>query len=130
LPEAEMQVKVLWPFIEASRSPMRPPQPTRAPSGACACQVDCWSLCEKSLGGSGTERAEYCCLVVGASRGPTLATTAARPASNSPRSSPMLGCSAKLRPACAVAGENGSTPPVSAGPGRVMGDGAALRAAW
>ena len=28
-------------------------QPEAAPSGACDCQTDCWSLCENSLGGSG-----------------------------------------------------------------------------
>ena len=41
LPEAEMLVKVAAVFELATRSPKRPPQPTLAPSGARACQVDC-----------------------------------------------------------------------------------------
>jgi hypothetical protein len=83
LPEAEMQVKMVWPFCDASRSPMRPPQPSRAPSptGWFACHTDCWSLCEKSFGGSGTERPRYCASVVGMTSGPTLATTASLPRS-------------------------------------------------
>ena len=51
---AQVQAReMLLPFCEASRSPMRPPQPYMAPSGADACQTDCWSLCENSFAGSG-----------------------------------------------------------------------------
>src|SRR3989442_321205 len=77
LPPAEMQVNWALAFWLASRSPIRPPQPSFAPSpsGACACHTDCWSLCEKSFGGSGTLRCWYCVLVVGTTSGPTLATT-------------------------------------------------------
>src|SRR5207247_9669361 len=83
LPPAEMQVNWTFAFWPASRSPIRPPQPSFAPSpsGACACHTDCWSLCEKSLGGSGTERELYCATVVGTMSGPTLATTASLPSS-------------------------------------------------
>src|SRR4051812_47329168 len=65
LPLTLMQVNVELPWPGANRAPMRPPQPVRAPSGSDDCQYDCWSLCEKSLGGRRTERAEYCALVVG-----------------------------------------------------------------
>ena len=42
------------------------------PSGDDACQDDCWSLCENSLGGSGTDFARYCASVVGMINGPTF----------------------------------------------------------
>ena len=51
---------------------MRPPQPTVAPSGRSACQVDCWSLCENSLVGRGAELLRYCALVIGCISGPAL----------------------------------------------------------
>ena len=54
---------------------MRPPQPDVAPSSADDCHTDCWSLCENSLGGKGTERARYCALVVGCTSVPTLSIT-------------------------------------------------------
>ncbi|HQW67952.1 MAG TPA: aminotransferase class IV, partial [Gemmatimonadales bacterium] len=63
LPVTLMQVNAVVLLPEANRSPMRPPQPLTAPSAADACQMDCWSLCENSLGGSGTERAWYCARV-------------------------------------------------------------------
>jgi hypothetical protein len=56
LPEAEMLVKIAFaPLPASSRSPMRPPHPVTAPSGASACQIDCWSLCENSLAGLGND---------------------------------------------------------------------------
>src|SRR4051794_16293172 len=66
LPATETAVKsVLEPLALASMSPIRPPQPFCAPSMASACQVDCWSLCEKRLAGIGADLAEYCALVIG-----------------------------------------------------------------
>jgi len=52
LPVAETAVNTGWALAAISTSPMRPPQPERAPSGDRLCQVDAWSLCEKSLRGS------------------------------------------------------------------------------
>jgi hypothetical protein len=77
---------------------MRPPQPEVAPSGLLACQTDCWSLCENSFGGSGTERAVYCALVVGTISGPTLSSTPRRPASNTVFNGASSGASANWRP--------------------------------
>ena len=66
LPAAEMAVNsVFWPFMPATTSAKRPPQPVRAPSVDSACHVDCWSLCENRLDGNETERAWYCAFVVG-----------------------------------------------------------------
>jgi hypothetical protein len=55
LPATEMQVNSALVFCRwsSTRSPMLPPQPTVEPSGEDDCQVDCWSLCENSLGGCG-----------------------------------------------------------------------------
>ena len=53
LPATDMQVKREVLFCDSTRSPMLPPQPTVEPSGEDDCQVDCWSLCENSLGGCG-----------------------------------------------------------------------------
>ncbi len=53
LPLAEMQVKSEVALDDSARSPRFPPQPTVEPSAPCDCHTDCWSLCEKSLGGSG-----------------------------------------------------------------------------
>jgi len=50
------------------------------------------------LFGSGTERFWYCVRVVGARSGPTLATTAARPAFTRSRMPAIDGCSANSRP--------------------------------
>jgi hypothetical protein len=95
-----MQVnsEVLLALLDSTRSPMRPPQPVGEPSGADDCQTDCWSLCENSLGGTGTLRALYCWRVMGATSGPTLSCTAARPALNSPARPVMDGCSAYCTP--------------------------------
>ena len=44
-----------------TRSASRPPQPVVGGlSGTLLCHWTCWSLCEKSCGGSGTELALYC----------------------------------------------------------------------
>ena len=53
LPETDMQVNSELLFCVSTRSPMLPPQPTVEPSGEDDCQVDCWSLCENSFGGTG-----------------------------------------------------------------------------
>ena len=83
LPAADTHVNTVSPFCDASRSPVRPPQPRRAPSpnGVFACHPDCWSLCENSFGGNGTLPLRYCVLVVGTMSGPTFATTATLPVS-------------------------------------------------
>ncbi len=105
LPAVDMLVKVALPLPDASRSPIRPPQPDCAPSAASDCQTDCWSLCENSLGGSGTVRAWYCASVVGTTIGPTLATIAALRWSNSAFICASCGASAKRLPApCEVCG--------------------------
>ncbi len=115
LPAAETEVKTGRAFIDASMSPMRPPQPRVAPSGAIACQVFCWSLCEKRLAGFGCEPSAYCALVVGMTSGPTFGTIASRLSLlTSCCRLPISGCNAKLRP-CALAGTIGSTPPSRAG---------------
>jgi hypothetical protein len=67
--------------------------------------------------------------VIGSTSGPTLETIAARPASNIVASAPMLGCSANARPACAVFGTTGSTPPVWPTAGSAIGVGGVERAA-
>src|SRR6185503_1508704 len=89
LPLAEIQVSsefgVLLAFASAM-SPSLPPQPMVAPSLPFDCQIDCWSLCENSLGGSGLATLLvllYCASVVGLISGPTLSCTASLPASNS-----------------------------------------------
>src|SRR5580765_5280249 len=101
-PVAEMQVKSVFVFWLISRSPIRPPQPIFAPSpmGACACHTDCWSLCEKRLGGSFTERAWYCARVVGTTSGPTLARTASLPASHCVLNAASEGWNANSCPPC------------------------------
>ena len=53
----------------SSRSVRRPAQPDDAPSGASACQYDCWSLCERRAA------APVRC----ATSGPTFSATAMRP---------------------------------------------------
>ena len=111
LPAAEIEVNTGLPLLDASRSPMRPPQPRVAPSGASACQVFCWSLCENRLAGLGCEFWPYCALLVGMTSGPMFGRMARRlSASNIVCRLPITGCSAKLRP-CALAGRIGSTPP-------------------
>ena len=97
LPETLTQVKVAFPLPATKRSPMRPPQPDVAPSGDDDCQTDCWSLCEKSLGGSGTDFAVYCAFVVGCTSVPTLSMTPRCPASNSGSSGASSGASAYWR---------------------------------
>ena len=115
LPEADTAVNTVRALALASRSPMRPPQPSVAPSGPSACQVLCWSLWEKSRAGTATLPALYCALVRGAISGPTLGTMARRRSlSNIVCRLLISGCSAKLRP-CGRAGAIGSTPPRRAG---------------
>ncbi len=96
LPALETQVNMALLLEAASMSPMRPPQPAAALlSSVCSdCQVACWSLCENSLTGTGTLPAWYWASVSGWIRVPTLATTAARPASNSCLIAPSSGCRA------------------------------------
>ena len=75
-----MQVKVALLLPASARSPMLPPQPTVEPSGEDDCQIDCWSLCENSCGGSGFSTRLpllYCTRVMGTTSGPTLSCTAA-----------------------------------------------------
>jgi hypothetical protein len=97
LPLTFTQVKVAWLFDDRNKSPMRPPQPEVEPSGSELCQTDCWSLCENSLGGSGTLLALYCASVVGCMSVPTFSSTAMRPASNSVFSGASSGASAIWR---------------------------------
>jgi len=52
-------------------------------------------MCENRLAGSGTERAAYCACVVGTTRVPALATTAAWPLANSGASGAKAGCTPK-----------------------------------
>ena len=94
LPETLTQVKVALPLPATNRSPMRPPQPDDAPSGDDDCQTDCWSLCENSLGGSGTEPAVYCAFVVGCTSVPTLSITPSLPPVKSGSSGASSGASA------------------------------------
>ena len=77
---------------------MRPPQPEVAPSGDDDCQTDCWSLCENSLGGSGTDFAVYCALVVGCTSVPTLSITPILPALKIGSSGASSGAIAYCRP--------------------------------
>ena len=63
--------------------------------------MDCWSLCENSLGGNGTLLALYCASVVGTISGPTFNTTPMRPASNRLFSPESCGAS----PICAPDGK-------------------------
>ena len=115
LPAAEIEVNTGRAFIDASMSPMRPPQPRVAPSGASACQVLAWSLCENRLAGLGCELWPYCALVVGMTSVPMLGRMASRlSVLNIVCSVPITGCSAKLRPWLLV-GRIGSTPPSRAG---------------
>ena len=53
LPVTEMQVNSDFSLADMARSPRWPPQPAVEPSGDEDCQMDCWSLCENNLGGSG-----------------------------------------------------------------------------
>ena len=94
LPDTLTQVNVALLLPASNRSPMRPPQPDAAPSGADDCQTDCWSLCENSLGGSGTDFAVYCALVVGCTSVPTLSGTPIVPALKSGSSGASSGASA------------------------------------
>src|SRR5512143_1551712 len=94
LPDTLTQVKVALPLPAIRRSPMRPPQPEVAPSGDDDCQNDCWSLCENSLGGSGTERLVYWVLSVGCINVPMFSSVASRPLWNSGSSGASSGASA------------------------------------
>src|SRR5690606_27998924 len=98
LPVTEMQVNSALPLPASARSPMLPPQPRVEPSAPCDCHTDCWSLCENSLGGSGTLPPKYWRRVVGTTSGPTFNCTAAWPALNSPANPVMDGCSANSAP--------------------------------
>src|SRR5258705_1528921 len=99
------QVKVALPLPASNKSPMRPPQPEVAPSGADDCQTDCWSLWENNLGGSGTDFALYCAFVVGCTSVPTFNITASRLLVNSGSSGASSGASAYwMPPGSAVVG--------------------------
>ena len=96
-----MQVNSELALLDNARSPTLPPQPMVDPSGDEDCQIDCWSLCENSLGGSGKlvrSEPEYCALVSGATSGPTFICTAAWPALKRPAKPVMAGFSAYCRP--------------------------------
>ena len=101
LPVTEIQVNNEGVFLPSTRSPMLPPQPTVEPSGDDDCQVDCWSLCEKSLGGCGNS---FLLLLlkparlIGTTSGPTLSCTAALPLSNKLFMAVIDGCNAYWRP--------------------------------
>ena len=99
LPDALMQLKLALALLARNWSPMRPPQPEVAPSGLAACHTLCWSLCEKSFGGKGTDCALYCAKVVGCTSVPTLSSTPILPASNNALSPPICGASAICLPA-------------------------------
>ena len=94
LPDSETLSASCWPDTWlASRSAMRPAQPvfeTALPRRLC--HWSCWSLCENSCGGSGTDPCWYCALVVGAISGPTLAITAHRADSNRLATPCIEGC--------------------------------------
>jgi hypothetical protein len=98
LPEADTAVKTGRPF--GRQHVGHAPAPAAvAPSGASACQVFCWSLCENRRAGLGCARSAYCALLVGITSGPTLGRMARRRSlSNMVCSVPITGCSAKLRP--------------------------------
>ena len=98
LPDTLTQVKVAFPFPDTKRSPILPPQPDAAPSGADDCQTDCWSLWENSFGGRGTEAFVYCALVVGWINVPTLSITPMCPVEKSGNSGDSSGASAYCRP--------------------------------
>ena len=96
-----MQVNKDVLLLDMARSPMFPPQPIVEPSGDDDCQMDCWSLCEKSLGGNGKlirSAPWYWALVSGATSGPTFICTAACPALNNPAKPVMAGFNAYCRP--------------------------------
>ena len=89
----------LFVLSELTRSAMRPPQPVlNGWSGMLLCHWACWSLCEKSCGGTLTLWALYWATVVGSTRVPTLARIASFPPSKRFFSSPVDGCRAKERP--------------------------------
>src|SRR5450830_737854 len=91
LPDTFTHVKVALPLPLSNRSPMRPPQPDKAPSGIDDCHTDCWSLWENSLGGSLTDLLVYWVLVVGCTRVPTLSSTPSWPPSNKGSSGATAG---------------------------------------
>ena len=75
LPVTLIQVNSELPLLVSARSPRLPPQPMVEPSGDDDCQIDCWSLCENSLGGSGKlvrSAPLYWARVKGTTSGPTL----------------------------------------------------------
>ena len=98
LPETLMQLKVALPLLARNWSARRPPQPEVAPSGRDDCQRLDWSLCENSLGGSGTLAALYWASVVGCISGPMLSITPSRPASKTGLSRFIVGARASCRP--------------------------------
>ncbi len=108
---AEMQVScALDGLLESAMSPSRPPQPLVDPSLPSDCHTDCWSLCEKSLGGSGLAtllELLYCASVVGWINGPTLSWIASRPASNSDLSPLSCGANAYCSPSVSTAPSSG-----------------------
>ncbi len=94
LPDSETLSASCWlDTCEASTSATRPAQPDfEVFWPRRLCHWSCWSLCEKSCGGSGTDFAWYCALLVGAISGPTLAITAQRADSNRLATPPIEGC--------------------------------------
>src|SRR5204862_3544008 len=73
-PDNEMHIETCAPvFSEYNRSAQRPPQPVLLTwSGIEVCHWTCWSLCEKSCGGTAALPDEYCALVNGPTSVPTL----------------------------------------------------------
>src|SRR6185436_847320 len=97
-------------LLDNAMSPSRPPQPTVAPSLPSDCQIDCWSLCENSFGGSGfaTLLVElYCASEVGFTSGPTFSCTASLPWSHSDLSPANCGASAYCRLSVSVCATSG-----------------------
>ena len=97
-----MQVNrgLVFRLLAMAKSPTLPPQPTVEPSGDEDCQMDCWSLCEKSCGGRGLAARSallYWARVRGTTSGPTLSWTAALPELNKSASPVMAGFNANWR---------------------------------
>ncbi len=116
VPATEMDIEMrAFSLSDCNRSAARPPQPERAGwSGSEVCQCNVWSLCEKSCGGTAAVRFRYSSRVTGATSGPTLATSAARPELNSPCRPWRLGCRPHARespgsPEGGAAGWSGSS---------------------
>ncbi len=90
-----MEENVLTVLRDIRLSIIRPPQPATAPSAANDCHIDCWSLCDIRLVGTGKLRLNRSIFWVGMIRGPTLAITAALPSTYMSRMRLSWGCRAK-----------------------------------